>query len=77
VGAQERLALRLVALRLPPQFAAQRRPRAKAKARRDRSLRPSQGYLELLDCLIGIITERRLTLAPLSGRMVVCGEYPG
>jgi hypothetical protein len=49
VGAQERLALRLVALRLPAQVAAQRRRRAKAKARRDRSLRPSERYLQLLD----------------------------
>ena len=49
VGAQERLPLRLVALRLPAQVAAQRRRRAKAKARRDRSLRPSERYLQLLD----------------------------
>jgi Transposase DDE domain len=50
VGAQERLALRLVALRLPAQVAAQRRRRAKDKARRDRSLSPpSQRYLQLLD----------------------------
>jgi hypothetical protein len=49
VGVQERLPLRLVALRLPAQVAAQRRRRAKEKARHDRSLRPSQRYLELLD----------------------------
>jgi hypothetical protein len=52
VGAQERLALRLVALRLPTHLAAQRRRRAKARARRDRSLCPSQRYLKLLDWTI-------------------------
>jgi hypothetical protein len=52
VGSQERLALRLVALRLPAQLAAQRRRRAKAHARRDRSLRPSERYLKLLDWTI-------------------------
>jgi hypothetical protein len=51
-GAQERLALRLVALRLPAPLAAQRRRRAKANARRDRSLRPSKRYLKLLDWTI-------------------------
>ena len=51
-GSQERLALRLVALRLPAQLAAQRRRRAKARAQRDRSLRPSQRYLKLLDWTI-------------------------
>jgi hypothetical protein len=49
VGSQQRLALRLVALRLPAQLAAQRRRRAKAHARRDRSLCPSKRYLKLLD----------------------------
>jgi IS4 transposase len=48
VGAQQRLPLRLVALRLPAQLAAQRRRRARARARRDRSLRPAQRYLKLL-----------------------------
>ena len=52
VGSQERLALRLVALRLPAPLAAQRRRRAKARAQRDRSLRPSQRYLKLLDWTI-------------------------
>ena len=48
VGAQERLPLRLVALRLPAQLAAQRRRRARANARRDRSRHPSQRYFKLL-----------------------------
>ena len=51
-GSQERLALRLVALRLPAPLAAQRRRRAKANARRDRSLRLSERYLKLLDWTI-------------------------
>ena len=51
-GSQERLALRLVALRLPPQLAAQRRRRAKARAQRDRSVRLSERYLKLLDWTI-------------------------
>jgi hypothetical protein len=52
VGAQERLALRLVALRLPAPLATQRRRRAKARARRDRSLRLSKRYLKLLNWTI-------------------------
>jgi hypothetical protein len=52
VGAEERLPLRLVALRLPPQLAAQRRRRARANAKRDRSLRLTKRYLKLLDWTI-------------------------
>jgi Transposase DDE domain len=48
VGSQEQLPLRLVALRLPAHLAAQRRRRARANARRDRALRPSQRYFKLL-----------------------------
>jgi hypothetical protein len=51
-GSQERLPLRLVALRLPPQLAAQRRRRARARAQRDRSVRLSERYLKLLDWTI-------------------------
>jgi hypothetical protein len=39
-------------LRLPAPLAAQRRRRAKARARPDRSLCPSQRYLKLLDWTI-------------------------
>ena len=52
VGAQERLPVRLVALRLPAQLAAQRRRRARANARRDRALRLTKRYLKLLDWTI-------------------------
>jgi hypothetical protein len=52
VGAQERLPLRLVALRLPPHLAAQRRRRARANAKRDRSLKLTKRYLKLLDWTI-------------------------
>jgi hypothetical protein len=48
VGAQERLPVRLVALRLPPKLAAQRRRRARANAKRDRSLKLTKRYLKLL-----------------------------
>ena len=51
-GAQERLPVRLVALRLPPQLAAQRRRRARANARRDSALRLTKRYLQLLDWTI-------------------------
>ena len=44
VGAEERLRVRLVALRLPAHLAAQRRRRAKANARRDSKLRLTKGY---------------------------------
>jgi antitoxin component of MazEF toxin-antitoxin module len=44
VGAQERLPVRLVALRLPAPLAAQRRRRARANARRDRALRLTKRY---------------------------------
>ena len=49
VGAEELLPVRLVALRLPPKLAAERRRRARANARRDRALRLSKRYLKLLD----------------------------
>jgi hypothetical protein len=52
VGAQERLPVRLVALRLPAPLAAQRRRRARANARRDRALRLTKRYLKLLDWTI-------------------------
>jgi hypothetical protein len=52
LGARERLPVRLVALRLPTLLAAQRRRRARANARRDRSLRLSKAYLKLLDWTI-------------------------
>jgi hypothetical protein len=52
VGAEERLPLRLVALRLPPPLAAQRRRRARANAKRDRSLKLTKRYLKLLDWTI-------------------------
>ena len=51
-GAQERLPVRLVALRLPPKLAAQRRRRARANARRDSALRLTKRYLQLLDWTI-------------------------
>lgn len=52
VGAQEQLPVRLVALRLPAQLAAQRRRRARANARRDRALHLTKRYLKLLDWTI-------------------------
>jgi len=52
VGARERLPVRLVALRLPAQLAAQRRRRARANARRDRALRLTKRYLKQLDWTI-------------------------
>jgi len=52
LGSQERLPVRLVALRLPAPLAAQRRRRARANARRDRALRLSARYLKLLDWTI-------------------------
>jgi hypothetical protein len=52
LGAEERLPVRLVALRLPPHLAAQRRRRARANARRDRKLRLTERYLKLLDWTI-------------------------
>jgi len=52
VGARERLPVRLVALRLPAHLAAQRRRRARANARRDRTLRLTKRYLKLLDWTI-------------------------
>ena len=45
---QERLPVRLVALRLPPALAAQRRRRARANAKKDRSLKLTKRYLKLL-----------------------------
>jgi DDE family transposase len=52
VGAQEQLPVRLVALRLPAQLAAQRRRRARANAKRDSKLRLTKRYLKLLDWTI-------------------------
>jgi hypothetical protein len=52
LGAEELLPVRLVALRLPPQLAAQRRRRARANARKDRALRLTKRYLKLLDWTI-------------------------
>jgi Transposase DDE domain len=52
LGAQERLPVRLVALRLPPALAAQRRRRARKNANRDRGLRLTKRYLKLLDWTI-------------------------
>ena len=52
LGAEERLPVRLVALRLPAHLAAQRRRRARANARRDRKLRLTKRYLKLLDWTI-------------------------
>ncbi len=48
LGAQERLPVRLVALRLPPALAAQRRRRARVNAKKDRSLKLTKRYLKLL-----------------------------
>ena len=52
VGREQKLPLRLVALRLPPQLAAQRRRRVRANAKRDRRLRLSDRYLQLQDWTI-------------------------
>jgi hypothetical protein len=52
VGSEELLPLRLVALRLPTPLAAQRRRRARANARRDAKLSPSERYFKLLDWTI-------------------------
>src|SRR5260370_208435 len=52
VGAQERLPVRLVALRLPAQLAAQRRRRARANAPLDRALHLTKRYLKVLDWTI-------------------------
>ena len=52
LGAEERLPVRLVALRLPAHLTAQRRRRARANARRDRKLRLTKRYLKLLDWTI-------------------------
>ena len=49
---RERLPVRLVALRLPAHLAAQRRRRARANARRDRTLPLTKRYLKLLDWTI-------------------------
>lgn len=63
LGVKELLPVRLVALRLPAQLAAQRRRRARANARRDSALRLSQRYLKLLDwtILLTNVPEARLT----------------
>jgi Transposase DDE domain len=67
VGAQERLPVRLVALRLPPKLAAQRRRRARANARRDRARRLSKRYLKLLDwtILLTNVTAQQLSTQQL------------
>lgn len=67
LGAQERLAVRLVALRLPAKLAAQRRRRARANARKDRSLRLTKRYLKLLDwtILLTNVTARQLNAQQL------------
>lgn len=49
VGHSEQIPLRLVALKLPPNLAAQRRRRARANAKRDRRLRLTRRYLKLQD----------------------------
>ena len=49
VGHNEQIPLRLVALKLPPNLAAQRRRRARANAKRDRRLRLTRRYLQLQD----------------------------
>ena len=49
VGHNEQIPLRLVALKLPPNLATQRRRRARANAKRDRRLRLTRRYLKLQD----------------------------
>jgi hypothetical protein len=67
VGAKERLPVRLVALRLPPELAAQRRRRARANAKRDRSLRLTKRSLKLLDwtILLTNVTAQQLSAQQL------------
>jgi len=64
VGAQEQLPVRLVALRLPPALAAQRRRRARANAKRDRSLKLTKCYLKLLDWTILLTNTTAQQLSP-------------
>jgi hypothetical protein len=52
LGSEEHLPVRLVALRLPSQLAAQRRRRARQSAKRDSALRLTKRYLKLLDWTI-------------------------
>jgi hypothetical protein len=67
VGAQECLPLRLVALRLPPKLAAQRRRRARQNAKKDRSLRLTKRSLKLLDwtILLTNVTTKQLSAQQL------------
>lgn len=67
LGAEERLPVRLVALRLPPALAAQRRRRARANAKKDRSLKLTKRYLKLLGWTI-LLTN--VTAAQLSAQQL-------
>jgi Transposase DDE domain len=73
VGAQERLPVRLVALRLPPKLAAQRRRRARANAKRDRSLKLTKRYLKLLDwtTLLTNVPTQQLSAQQLSAQQLL------
>ena len=70
LGEKERLACRLIAVRVPPEVAARRRQQIREKAR-DHGREPSQEYLDLQEWTI-FVTNCRARVAELEGSGGAC-----